>query len=180
MTPSRFATIKCGDFTTYYTVDPKHGLLAPKLSLGDPVPNRSCHLYHPRIVHLCNVKEVAPSKRLNFKSLIYNLYLFLSLFHNNHMLILCSPSKGCKSQTGASLLTPLLTSSFCASSHEWDCCGFAAPNSPSKSYKLYKGEPSSSTKYDLRGFVCRLIMSPSSFSLLLGSACSSKYMFSLS
>ncbi len=25
-------------------------------------------MYHPRIVHLCNVKEVAPSKRLNSKA----------------------------------------------------------------------------------------------------------------
>jgi len=39
-------------------------------------------LYHPRIVRLCNVKEVAPSKRLNSKVLIY---LFLSWFHNNHL-----------------------------------------------------------------------------------------------
>ena len=37
---------------------------------------------HPRIVHLCNVKEVAPSKRLNSKALIYIFYLFLSWFHN--------------------------------------------------------------------------------------------------
>jgi len=28
-------------------------------------------LYHPRIVHLCNVKEVSPSKRIILKSLIY-------------------------------------------------------------------------------------------------------------
>ena len=34
------------------------------------------------IIHLCNVKEVAPSKRLNSKSLIYLLYLFLSWVHN--------------------------------------------------------------------------------------------------
>ena len=40
-------------------------------------------MYHPRIVHLCNVKEVAPSKRLNSKALIYLFYLFLSWFHNN-------------------------------------------------------------------------------------------------
>ena len=39
-------------------------------------------MYHPRIVHLCNVKEVAPSKRLNSKALIYIFYLFLSWFHN--------------------------------------------------------------------------------------------------
>jgi len=39
-------------------------------------------LNHPRIVHLCNVKEVAPSKRLNSKALIYLFYLFLSWVHN--------------------------------------------------------------------------------------------------
>ena len=39
-------------------------------------------MYHPRIVHLCNVKEVAPSKRLNSKVLIYLFYLFLRWFHN--------------------------------------------------------------------------------------------------
>jgi len=44
---------------------------------------RSFHLYHPRIVHLCNVKEVAPSKRLNSKALIYLFYLFLSWFRNS-------------------------------------------------------------------------------------------------
>jgi len=40
-------------------------------------------LNHPRIVHLCNVKEVSPSKRLNSKVLIYLFYLFLSWFHNS-------------------------------------------------------------------------------------------------
>ena len=45
-----------------------------------------CHLNHQRIVHLCNVKEVSPSKRLNSKALIYLFYLFLSWFHNNHNL----------------------------------------------------------------------------------------------
>ena len=39
------------------------------------IERRFCHLYHPRIVHLCNVKEVSPSKRLNSKALIYLLYL---------------------------------------------------------------------------------------------------------
>ena len=39
-------------------------------------------MYHPRIVHLCNVKEVAPSKRLNSKALIFLFYIFLSWFHN--------------------------------------------------------------------------------------------------
>ena len=46
---------------------------------------RFCHLYHPRIVHLCNLKEVAPSKRLNSKVLIYLFYLFVSWFHNNQI-----------------------------------------------------------------------------------------------
>src|ERR1700722_7241458 len=46
------------------------------------IERRSFHLYHPRIVHLCNVKEVTPSKRLNSKELIYFFYLFLSWFHN--------------------------------------------------------------------------------------------------
>jgi len=46
------------------------------------IERRSFHLYHPRIVHLCNVKEVAPSKRLNSKALIYLFYLYLSWFHN--------------------------------------------------------------------------------------------------
>ena len=41
------------------------------------IERRYFHLYHPRIVHLCNVKEVAPSKRLNSKALIYLFYLFL-------------------------------------------------------------------------------------------------------
>ena len=44
------------------------------------IERRSFHLYHQRIVHLCNVKEVAPSKRLNSKALIYLFYLFLSWF----------------------------------------------------------------------------------------------------
>ena len=39
-------------------------------------------MYHPRIVHLCNVKEVAPSKRLISKAFIYLFYLFVSWFHN--------------------------------------------------------------------------------------------------
>jgi len=43
---------------------------------------RFCHLYHPRIAHLCNVKEVSPSKRFISKSLIYIFYLFASWFHN--------------------------------------------------------------------------------------------------
>ena len=44
------------------------------------IERRSCHLYHQRIVHLCNVKEVAPSRRLIYKVLIYLLYLFVSCF----------------------------------------------------------------------------------------------------
>ena len=44
------------------------------------IERRSFQLYHPRIVHLCNVKEVAPSKRLNSKSLIYLFYLFWAGF----------------------------------------------------------------------------------------------------
>jgi len=39
-------------------------------------------LYHPRIVHLCDVKEVALSKRLNSKAFNYIFYLFVSWFHN--------------------------------------------------------------------------------------------------
>jgi len=46
------------------------------------IERRSFHLYHRRIVHLCNIKEVTPSKRLNSKALIYLFYLFLSWFHN--------------------------------------------------------------------------------------------------
>ena len=42
------------------------------------IERRSCHLYHP-VFHFCNVKEVAPSKRLIFKVLIYLFYLFLEL-----------------------------------------------------------------------------------------------------
>ena len=44
------------------------------------IERRSFHLYHPRIVHLCNVKEVSPSKRLNSKALIYLFYLFWAGF----------------------------------------------------------------------------------------------------
>ena len=38
---------------------------------------------HRRIVHLCNVKEVARLKRLNSKVLISFFYPFVSWFHNN-------------------------------------------------------------------------------------------------
>ena len=51
-------------------------------SLDSYIERRFCHLYHPRIVDLCNVIEVAPSKRLNSKAWIYLFYLFLSWFHN--------------------------------------------------------------------------------------------------
>ena len=44
------------------------------------IERRSFHLNHRRIVHLCNVKEVAPSKRLNSKALIYLFYLFWAGF----------------------------------------------------------------------------------------------------
>jgi len=46
------------------------------------IERRYFHLYHQRIIHLCNVKEVPPSKRLNSKALIYFFYLFVSWFHN--------------------------------------------------------------------------------------------------
>jgi len=43
------------------------------------IERRSCHLYHPRIVHFCTVKEAPPSKRLHFKSLVYHFLLFYEL-----------------------------------------------------------------------------------------------------
>ena len=43
---------------------------------------RFCHLYHPRIVHLCNVKVVTPSKWLIYKALISLFFYFWSWFHN--------------------------------------------------------------------------------------------------
>ena len=46
------------------------------------IERRSYHLYHPRIVHLCNVNEVSHSKRLIWKLLIYLFFYFLSYFHN--------------------------------------------------------------------------------------------------
>ena len=49
---------------------------------------------HPIIVHLCNVKEVAPSKRLNSKALIYLFYLFLSWFHNSTSVEDCGSRQG--------------------------------------------------------------------------------------
>ena len=50
------------------------------------IERRFCHLYHPRIVHLCNVKEVSPSKRLIMKSLIYLFCLFVIWFLNRFLL----------------------------------------------------------------------------------------------
>ena len=43
---------------------------------------RFCHLYHPRIFHLCNVKEVSPSMWLIYKALIFLFFYFWSWFHN--------------------------------------------------------------------------------------------------
>ena len=40
------------------------------------------HLYHPKIVHLCNLKEVSLSKYLIYKALISLLFHFWSWFHN--------------------------------------------------------------------------------------------------
>ena len=54
------------------------------------IERRSCHLYHPRIIHLCNVKEVSPSNRLNSKVFIFLFYLLLSWFHNILNLALCA------------------------------------------------------------------------------------------
>ena len=45
-------------------------------------------MYHPRIFHFCNVKVVAPLKRLNSKALIYLFYLFVSWFHNRIGIVL--------------------------------------------------------------------------------------------
>jgi len=42
------------------------------------IERRSWHLYQTRIVHLCNLKEVAPSKRHIYKAFIYLFYLFVS------------------------------------------------------------------------------------------------------
>ena len=40
-------------------------------------------MYHPRIVHLCNVLEVAPSKWLISKALISLFFSFWSWLHNS-------------------------------------------------------------------------------------------------
>ena len=68
---------------------------------------KSFHLYHPRIVHLCNVKEVAPSKRLISEVLIYLFYLFVSQFHNIGVVFAFELS--------ACMLVCLLTLIFCLS-----------------------------------------------------------------
>ena len=51
-----------------------HGLLY--------IEKRFCKFYHPRIVHLCNVLEVSPSKWLISKVLISLFFYFWSWFHN--------------------------------------------------------------------------------------------------
>ena len=43
---------------------------------------RFFHLNRLRIVHLCNVKEVSPSKWMTSKDLISLFFYFLSWFHN--------------------------------------------------------------------------------------------------
>ena len=50
-----------------------HGLLY--------IERRFCKLYHPRIVHLCNVLEVSPSKWLISKVLISLFFYFWSWLH---------------------------------------------------------------------------------------------------
>ena len=63
----------------YYCQDGQDYIVTP----WNPIYRRRfCHLYHPRIVHLCNVKEVSPSKRLISKSLIYLFFYFVNWFHN--------------------------------------------------------------------------------------------------
>ena len=54
-----------------------HGLLY--------IERRFCHLYHPRIFHLCNVLEVAPSKWLISKALISLFFYFWSWLHNTEL-----------------------------------------------------------------------------------------------
>ena len=46
------------------------------------IERRFFHLYHPKIVHLCNVKEVSPSKRLISKVFISLIFNFVSWFRN--------------------------------------------------------------------------------------------------
>ena len=40
------------------------------------IERRSCHLYHPRIVHLCNVKEVPPPRESYFEVVDLSFLLF--------------------------------------------------------------------------------------------------------
>ena len=47
------------------------------------IERRSFLLYHPRIDHLCNAKEISPSKRLISKVFIYLFYFFVSRFYNS-------------------------------------------------------------------------------------------------
>ena len=63
--------LHCGP--TRITLSP-HGLLY--------IEKRFCNLYHPRIVHSCNVLEVAPLKWLIYKALISLFFYFWSWFHN--------------------------------------------------------------------------------------------------
>ena len=51
------------------------------------IERRSCHLYHRRIVLLCNVKNVGPSKRLILKSFIYIFFYFVSQLHNKDRIV---------------------------------------------------------------------------------------------
>ena len=51
------------------------------------IERRFCHLNHQRIIHLCNVKEVAPSKRLITRAFIYLFYPFVSWFHNKQSMV---------------------------------------------------------------------------------------------
>ena len=46
------------------------------------IEGRFFHLCHPRIFHLCNVKEVSPLKWLISKALICLFFYFGSWFHN--------------------------------------------------------------------------------------------------
>ena len=48
------------------------------------IERRFYHLNHLIIVHLCNVKEVFPSKRLISKSLIYLFFYFESWLYTTH------------------------------------------------------------------------------------------------
>ena len=57
-----------------------HGLLYIEGGFG--------HFYHPRIVHLCNVLEVSPSKWLISKALISLFFYFWSWFHNTKLFII--------------------------------------------------------------------------------------------